>query len=57
MGRGKSKARQTKMARDLKYSKQETDLEKLAWELHNELNCGRDNEMKETGEVQNDFSN
>ena len=34
MGRGKSKARQKKVARDLKYSIKDTDLELLAEELH-----------------------
>ena len=33
MGRGRSKAKQTKVARDLKYGSQETDLEALAKEL------------------------
>jgi len=33
MGRGRSKAKQTKVARDLKYGNQETDLEALAKEL------------------------
>ena len=37
MGRGKSKARQTKVARDLKYATQEMDLEQLAKELHSEV--------------------
>ena len=37
MGRGRSKAKQTKVARDLKYSNQDMDLESLAKELHNEL--------------------
>ena len=37
MGRGKSKARQTKVARDLKYATQEMDLEQLAKELHGEV--------------------
>ncbi len=37
MGRGRSKAKQTKVARDLKYSNQDMDLEKLANELHSEL--------------------
>ena len=36
MGRGRSKAKQTKVARDLKYSNQEMDLERLAKELHGE---------------------
>ena len=37
MGRGRSKAKHTKVARDLKYSNQEMDLENLAKELHGEL--------------------
>lgn len=37
MGRGRSKAKETKVARDLKYSNREMDLEKLAKELHGNL--------------------
>jgi hypothetical protein len=37
MGRGRSKAKQTKVARDLKYSNQDMDLENLAKELHGEV--------------------
>jgi hypothetical protein len=37
MGRGRSKAKETKVARDLKYSNPEMDLEKLAKELHGEI--------------------
>jgi len=40
MGRGLSKAKQTKFARDLKYSNQDMDLERLAKELHAELDLG-----------------
>ena len=36
MGRGRSKAKQTKVARDLKYSNQDMDLESLAKELQGE---------------------
>ena len=36
MGRGRSKAQQTKVARDLKYSNQDMDLERLTKELHSE---------------------
>jgi hypothetical protein len=36
MGRGKSKARQTKVARNLKYATHEIDIEKLSQELHEE---------------------
>ena len=38
MGRGRSKAKQTKVARDLKYSNQDMNLESLAKELHGEVN-------------------
>jgi hypothetical protein len=34
MGRGRAKAKQTKVARDLKYRTQETDFGALAKELH-----------------------
>jgi hypothetical protein len=36
MGRGRAKAKQTKVARDLKYRSHETDLTALARELHGE---------------------
>ena len=36
MGRGRAKAKQTKVARDLKYDSHEIDLQKLADELHGE---------------------
>jgi hypothetical protein len=36
MGRGRAKAKQTKVARDLKYRTHETDLDALARELHGE---------------------
>jgi hypothetical protein len=38
MGRGRSKARQTRVARDLKYSNHEMDLTRLAEELHQAQN-------------------
>lgn len=37
MGRGRSKAKETRVARDLKYSNREIDLEKLTKELHGDL--------------------
>jgi len=40
MGRGRAKAKQTKVARDLKYRSQETDLSALARELHGEPTNG-----------------
>ena len=42
MGRGRSKAKQTKVARDLKYSNQEMDLERLVKELHGEVKADKD---------------
>ena len=42
MGRGRSKAKQTKVARDLKYSNQDMDLERLAKELHGEIKENND---------------
>lgn len=38
MGRGRAKAKQTKVARDLKYDSHEIDLAKLADELHGDNN-------------------
>jgi len=43
MGRGRSKAKQTKVARDLKYSNQEMDLERLAKELHGDSDLNKKN--------------
>ena len=37
MGRGRAKAKQTKVARDLKYDAHEIDLKKLADELHGDV--------------------
>ena len=37
MGRGRAKAKQTKVARDLKYNGQDMDLDRLTKELHGEL--------------------
>lgn len=47
MGRGRSKAKHTKVARDLKYSNQEMDLENLAKELHGELGKSNPDSGKE----------
>jgi len=47
MGRGRSKAKHTKVARDLKYSNQEMDLERLAKELHGELGKSNSDSEKE----------
>ena len=37
MGRGRAKAKQTKVARDLKYNAQEMDLDRLTKELHGDV--------------------
>ncbi|CAN2223316.1 Protein of unknown function DUF3073 [Candidatus Nanopelagicaceae bacterium] len=37
MGRGRAKAKQTKVARDLKYNSQDMDLDRLAKELHGDV--------------------
>jgi hypothetical protein len=37
MGRGRQKAKATRVARDLKYSNTEMDLEQLSKELHGEV--------------------
>ena len=42
MGRGRAKAKQTKVARDLKYRTHETDFGALASELHGEDPDGPD---------------
>ncbi len=47
MGRGRSKAKQTKVARDLKYSSQDMDLERLARELHGEIDKDKDFENED----------
>ena len=44
MGRGRAKAKQTKVARDLKYNSQEMDLDRLAKELHGEENIQQNDE-------------
>ena len=41
MGRGRAKAKQTKVARDLKYRTHETDFGALASELHGSERRGR----------------
>ena len=46
MGRGRAKAKQTKVARDLKYRTHETDFGALAKELHGETHT--------TSEVESD---
>ncbi len=54
MGRGRSKAKQTKVARDLKYSSHEMDLESLAKELHGEI--GKDKNFNDEDPYAEDYS-
>ena len=50
MGRGRAKAKQTKVARDLKYRTHETDFGALARELH-----GGDDKSDDSSEVTDDY--
>jgi hypothetical protein len=51
MGRGRAKAKQTKVARDLKYRSHETDFGALANELHGgDRPPTQDSEVEDTGE-------
>ncbi len=51
MGRGRAKAKQTKVARDLKYRTHETDFGALAQELH-----GRSGEPETAPDDDDDWS-
>ena len=53
MGRGRAKAKQTKVARDLKYRTHETDFGALAQELHGERDddAGRRGRARRADEV------
>ena len=53
MGRGRAKAKQTKVARDLKYRTHETDLGALARELHSESG---DSEQQDDHDEWSDYS-
>ena len=44
MGRGRAKAKQTKVARDLKYNSQDMDLDRLAKELRGEAPVSDEND-------------
>ena len=48
MGRGRSKAKQTKVARDLKYSAGEIDIESLTKELHRDAQIDNNQQPKVT---------
>jgi hypothetical protein len=51
MGRGRAKAKQTKVARDLKYRTHETDFGALASELHGEKKTDTDQSEPEDPEI------
>jgi len=55
MGRGRSKAKETKAARDLKYSNSDMDLERLAKELHGELD-GKKSAENDDSHSNDDYS-
>ena len=56
MGRGRSKAKETKVARDLKYSNTDMDLERLAKELHSESD-GKKSTENDDPYANDDYSN
>lgn len=45
MGRGRAKAKQTKVARDLKYRTHDTDFSALASELHKESDSSSEDQV------------
>ncbi|RAV08599.1 DUF3073 domain-containing protein [Mycolicibacterium sp. GF69] len=51
MGRGRAKAKQTKVARELKYSSPQTDFERL----QRELSGASDNDLAGTDSVADDW--
>ncbi|MDO5502736.1 MAG: DUF3073 domain-containing protein [Actinomycetia bacterium] len=53
MGRGRAKAKQTKVARELKYFSPDTDLRALERELHGDAKS-RDQWSAEDGDDEND---
>ena len=56
MGRGRAKAKQTKVARDLKYRTHETDFGALASELHKESGDSSDEVDPEVLEKWSDYT-
>ncbi|HEY3013529.1 MAG TPA: DUF3073 domain-containing protein [Nocardioides sp.] len=50
MGRGRAKAKQTKVARDLKYRTHETDFGALAKELHGDAGNGVNSDPPESSD-------
>ena len=59
MGRGRAKAKQTKVARDLKYRTHQTDFSALAQELHSGPErppASSDDNLADTDEVDDEWS-
>ena len=54
MGRGRAKAKQTKVARDLKYRTHETDFGALARELHGDSDTETDTETDTESDTESD---
>ena len=50
MGRGRAKAKQTKVARELKYRTFDTDFDELQRELHGEDNTSKPSDERDEGE-------
>jgi hypothetical protein len=56
MGRGRAKAKQTKVARDLKYRTHETDFGALARELHGDSDIGAETDTEESTDEYDDWA-
>jgi hypothetical protein len=56
MGRGRAKAKQTKVARDLKYRTHETDFGALARELHGDENETQTDEAADEHDEWSDYA-
>lgn len=56
MGRGRAKAKQTKVARDLKYRTHETDFGALAKELHGDSDETDDEESSDEYDDWSDYA-
>ena len=56
MGRGRAKAKQTKVARDLKYRTHETDFGALARELHGDKDQDQPDETADQDDGYSDYA-
>ncbi|HEX3221082.1 MAG TPA: DUF3073 domain-containing protein [Nocardioides sp.] len=56
MGRGRAKAKQTKVARDLKYRTHETDFGALARELHGDSESDTDETSDDSSDEYDEWS-